>query len=209
MRRLLRWAFNFAAVVSAVLFVGVCVLWGRSYWAGDKVTAGYWRYRPHPGVPENLDADVLTVHHFAGRWTVMYSRSDCVAFLSADGSWNQLRSGPGEKGERCALEHPGPSEWPGLVLDAWDGPPPPPSRLLGFRHASTENSDTVAFPDAVLAGAFAVPAGLYLFRASRRRRGRFPAGPGLCPACGYDLRATPNRCPECGAAPRQAPAPAN
>ena len=33
-------------------------------------------------------------------------------------------------------------------------------------------------------------------RSHRRRRRR--AATGLCPRCGYDLRATPGRCPECG-----------
>ena len=32
-------------------------------------------------------------------------------------------------------------------------------------------------------------------RVGRRRRA------GRCPACGYDLRASPGRCPECGAEP--------
>ncbi|HSU65984.1 MAG TPA: zinc ribbon domain-containing protein [Tepidisphaeraceae bacterium] len=52
MRRLLRWAFDLTAVVSAVLFVGLCVLWERSYRHTDERIV-----RERPGVRYTLRSE--------------------------------------------------------------------------------------------------------------------------------------------------------
>jgi hypothetical protein len=56
---------------------------------------------------------------------------------------------------------------------------------------------------ALFVSILALPSGVILWipkkiREHRRTR-RLELG--LCPRCGYDLRASPNRCPECGAIP--------
>jgi hypothetical protein len=38
MTRPLRWAFNFATIISAVLFTAVILLWLRSYWVSDEAS---------------------------------------------------------------------------------------------------------------------------------------------------------------------------
>ena len=72
--------------------------------------------------------------------------------------------------------------------------------IIGF----TTRHRLVVVPYWAPCAAFAVLPAAWGIRWMRGRR-RF--GPGLCPRCGYDLRATPEKCPECGRANTAAAAP--
>jgi hypothetical protein len=172
-----RKVFTFATAVSAALFVAICALWVRSYAVQDTLL---W---------QRVDG---------GRWA---STDSGRLFLAAD-----LANWSGEPADFYGIRHtsapPDPvaneawmyvlnvdvrdrwthRDWGGFAWTRWVGRGPSKTQLI--------------VPLWSLAAAAAVlPLGWLTWRFRGRRRRRR----GLCPACGYDLRATPDRCPECGA----------
>jgi len=80
--------------------------------------------------------------------------------------------------------------------DDWDGMPPQHEmHFLGAKYRSGPSffvyAQDISLPMWMLALAFAIWPAVWVLRHRRQ-------GPGHCPACGYDIRATPQRCPECG-----------
>ena len=89
-------------------------------------------------------------------------------------------------------------------------PPVSSTEFLGFTYAAGDTSNApggdreyrlllVPFWCPVLVTAL-LPTWWYLTQLSRAS-GEARTRAGLCPGCGYDLRATPGRCPECGTVP--------
>jgi hypothetical protein len=90
-------------------------------------------------------------------------------------------------------------------------PAPPRFSLAGFRvqpgfraQYTVQYGRVYTVPFWFISLACAVLPGLWL-RARRQEWRRARAArvrqAGICPGCGYDLRASPNRCPECGSDP--------
>lgn len=72
---------------------------------------------------------------------------------------------------------------------------------IPLRNGNTATFGYIVDAYAVAHWTLLLPLLLLLTWLTRSRR-LHPTRHGLCPTCGYDLRATPNRCPECGTFPQ-------
>ena len=116
----------------------------------------------------------------------------------SDGWWHHVQSRP----SRLAVPHGASTRTLGSDSDTYT------SREwgaagFGVRHNSNSNGTSVFLlvPHWSFLALGAILPVIWTVRCHRRWRARRREDAGLCPGCGYDLRATPGRCPECGAEP--------
>jgi hypothetical protein len=207
---MIRRLFTLLSALSLVLCAATCVLWVRSYWVGvavpirDKgercrlwVAGGLVGIDNEPqrmaeSAAEQDRNEKLESIGFALRGASRRS-SDAARRLRLMGQNNPADrrwwpSGDQAKEyERERATEVRASATLAAEAQALTATYVPPSPL--WSHASP-----FVLPMAVIVLA-AAPA----YTMARRARANRRAATGLCPTCGYDLRATPDRCPECGA----------
>jgi hypothetical protein len=198
--RLPRILLNALTALSLLLFVAVCVLWVRSYWRSDLIGA------QSAIIPDGRQRGG-TFHSVWGSmevefWQRQYQRQtvprDAAAF---DHFSNPVRAGA-SGARRQYLDSIGAWQFLGFAFgrQEMDLARPRSDGRPGAA-ATPQTVWTVAIPDWCPTGLAAFLPGVRFLRKYRRRCTERQAKLGLCPACGYDLRATPGRCPECGTIP--------
>ncbi|HYE20877.1 MAG TPA: hypothetical protein VEA69_20695 [Tepidisphaeraceae bacterium] len=204
LRRVSRYLLDGLTVLSLLLAVATVTMCVRSYFVAERFS--------HATPPPKLPG----VAYFKG---IEFRRGGIVLFRSHFGD-------PGSETDVTPAENWG-EGWSHKVYDydrhpdrysyPWIGPTTP--RLggeyelewsaAGFQVFHSHRSGAaywgnladlqrLTVPCWAAAALFLALPGVRAIRWARRRR-RVDAS--LCPACGYDLRATPDRCPECGRAP--------
>ena len=174
--------------IVVILCTVLCALslagWVRSRWVSDEVF-----YGSKPAAAFGTEA--TCAHGFAhGGGDIAFLRCESAAPMPIPTGWRYRRLSTG------LTRHMMPDRVTGLfgygVVDSH-------SALPAVRYVA------IVLPYWVVTLLAAFP---FLFMAWRHWRARDARrlAAGLCPACGYDLRASENRCPECGAARAAPPA---
>ena len=179
MRRFVRRAL---VLISFVLLLATLALWVRSHFRGDS----FDRWRRGAGGPGTYH-DTMGVFTTRGAIGFGYLR----LHLPTTQDW------PARSSWRYTKGPPGRVPWPHKLwfvgFGYWNMTFPPTATHNGV------NPVGVTVPFWFLSMLLAIAPFIWARRTWRQRRTRNRLAAGLCPACGYDMRASGERCPECGA----------
>jgi hypothetical protein len=201
--------FNLLAGVSLVLWLAIAALWLRSYWCwdsitwiGDRSTTLWLSYRVY-----EIESERGGLVLFLEDGKVDAARPSAIRTMSDFYDWNSR--GFGFKSME-AKEYPFTMTnarrtfWRSIGLECGSI-----SQTQSSSHDFTVHDQDIAvqarwivFPHWLVILSFSILPCRWGMDYLRHRRAAHRILKGLCPRCGYDLRATPNCCPECGMVPK-------